>query len=352
MGTRAGWRLNYDGNITDAIASKSFNYQATPTTMLEPTLNYVLCPDANGDQPTAHRMAYWQWGDPQADHVIVCAHGLSRQGRDFDVLALALCARAEKTGHSVRVVCPDVVGRGKSDWLKDPMGYQIPTYAADMLALLAQLKPATLDWVGTSMGGLIGMVVSAQLAFAASNAGEGTARPVMVRKLVLNDVGPAIQWEAIQRIGLYLGNAPRFASLQQAAQAMWIISTGFGPHTPAQWLELSRHMVKPADDADVNGPGGVVLHYDPAIAVPFRAMTKESAAQGEAGLWALYDAMAAQTLVTRGALSDLLTSETAVAMTQRGPKARLVTFEGVGHAPTLIAPDQVGAVGDFLFDTV
>ena len=321
--------------------------------MLEPTLNYVACQDAQG----GHRMAYWQWGDPAAGHVIVCAHGLSRQGRDFDVLAQALCARAEKTGHSARVVCPDVVGRGKSEWLKDPMGYQIPNYAGDMLALLAGLKPATLDWVGTSMGGLIGMVVCAQLGLAAageaSNGAVGDASgvrvpklvPRLVRKLVLNDVGPAIQWEAIQRIGLYLGNAPRFASLAQAAQAMWIISTGFGPHTPAEWLELSRHMVRPADDAQ----GGVALHYDPAIAVPFRTVTQESAAQGEAALWALYDGITAQTLLLRGAQSDLLSPQTALAMTQRGPKARLVAFDGVGHAPTLIALDQVETVCDFIF---
>ena len=322
--------------------------------MLEPSLNFIACPDASG----GHRMAYWQWGDPAAGHVVVCVHGLSRQGRDFDVLAQALCARAENAGHPLRVVCPDVVGRGRSDWLKDPMGYQIPNYAADVLALLAQLKPATLDWVGTSMGGLIGMVVCAQLGLMAANQTSGVApvlapevaapAPTHVRKLVLNDVGPTLQWEAIQRIGLYLGNAARFASLQQAAQAMWIISTSFGPHRPAQWLELSRHMVKPADAAQGGAQGEVILHYDPAIAVPFRTVTQEAAAKGEAGLWAVYDTITAETLVTRGAQSDLLSAPTAHAMTQRGPKARLVEFAGVGHAPTFIAQDQVDTVTDFL----
>ncbi len=277
-------------------------------------------------------MAYWQWGNPQAGHVIICVHGLSRQGRDFDVLAQALVAQADG---AVRIVCPDVVGRGKSDWLKDPMGYQIPSYAADMLALLAQLKPSTLDWVGTSMGGLIGMVICGQ---------PGLPLPASVRKLVLNDVGPTIQFQALQRIGQYLGNAPRFESLEQAAQAMWAISTSFGPHTPAQWLALSQHMVKPMDDAQ----GGVALHYDPAIAVPFRAVTKESAAQGGAALWQVYDNIKASTLLVRGANSDLLSHDTAQAMAERGPKARLVEFEGVGHAPTLIAADQVQTVADFL----
>ena len=297
--------------------------------MTEPTLEFINCPDASG----GHRMAYWQWGNPQAGHVIVCVHGLSRQGRDFDVLAKALVARG---GGAVRVVCPDVVGRGQSDWLKDPMGYQIPNYAADMLALLAHLKPVTLDWVGTSMGGLIGMVIGAQ---------PDTALPAPLRRLVLNDVGPTIQWQALQRIGQYLGNAPRFASLAQAAQAMWVVSTGFGPHTPEEWLALSAPMVKPMTDAQ----GGVALHYDPAIAVPFRAITEEAAAAGEKVMWQLYDVIRAKTLLLRGADSDLLTPGTAQAMTERGPKARLVEFAGVGHAPTLVAADQVAWVVDFLF---
>ena len=225
-------------------------------------------------------------------------------------------------------------GPGHSDWLSDPLGYQLPTYAADMLALLAHLKPQTLDWVGTSMGGLIGLAVCAH----APSVG------VAVRRLVLNDVGPVIQWEALARIGTYLGRAVQFDSLQQAADAMWLISSSFGPHTPAQWLELSRHMVKPISV----GQSGVALHYDPAIAVPFKSITQESAAQGEALLWQLFDGISAQTLLVRGAQSDLLSPLTAQQMTQRGPKARLVEFAGVGHAPTLIAADQVDAVASFL----
>ncbi len=296
--------------------------------MTEPSLHYVDCPETEG----SHRMAYWSWGDPAAPHVVVCAHGLSRQGRDFDVLAAALVAAA---GGAIRVVCPDVVGRGQSDWLKNPALYQIPNYAMDMLVLLAALKPQQLDWVGTSMGGLIGAVVCGQ---------PGLPLPVPVRRLVLNDVGPVIQWEAIQRIGQYLGDAPRFASLEQAAEAMWAISSTFGPHTPAQWLELSRHMVKPVNDAQ----GGVTLHYDPAIAVPFRTITQESAQAGEAMVWQLYDNIKARTLLVRGAQSDLLSADTTAQMLQRGPKPQLVEFAGVGHAPTLIAPDQVKAVVDFL----
>ena len=293
--------------------------------MSEPTLNYVTCPDAAG----GHRMAWWQWGNPAAGHVVVCVHGLSRQGRDFDVLAQALCDRA---GGQLRVVCPDVVGRGRSDWLQDPMGYQIPAYAADMGVLLGELQPATLDWVGTSMGGLIGLVLAGQ-----------PQLPYRIRKLVLNDVGPAISWQAIQRIGEYLGEPVRFSSVEQAAEALRLISVGFGPHTREQWLALTRPMLKPASDGR-----GLMLHYDPAIAVPYRTLTPQTSAQGEVTLWRLYDAITARTLLLRGASSDLLSPETAQAMTQRGPRARLVEFPGVGHAPTLVAADQVQTVCDFL----
>ena len=298
--------------------------------MSEPKLNYLPCADSG----SGHRMAYWEWGPTLASHVVLCVHGLSRQGRDFDVLAQAL---VERSGGAVRVICPDVVGRGKSDWLTDPMGYQVPTYAADMFTLLAHLQPTTqvLDWVGTSMGGLIGLAVCGQTQF---------PLPVPLRRLVLNDVGPVIQWDSIVRIGQYLGRTVQFESLEQAADAMWAVSTTFGPHTPAQWLELSRHMVKPVPGT----ANAVTLHYDPAIAVPFGTMTQDSAMQGEAVLWQLYDAIAAQTLVLRGAQSDLLSAQTARLMTERGPKARLVEFAGVGHAPTLIAADQVDAVTRFL----
>jgi pimeloyl-ACP methyl ester carboxylesterase len=292
--------------------------------MSEPTLNYVSCPDSQG----GHRMAYWQWGRKDAPHTIVCVHGLSRQGRDFDVLAQVLCARSD----ALSVVCPDVVGRGRSDWLSEPAAYQLPTYGADMLALLAQLKPSTLDWVGTSMGGLIGLGLAGQ-----------PELPLKIRRLVLNDVGPVLEWRALQRIGSYLGAPVRFDSIEQAADALRLISAGFGPHSREQWLALTRPMLKPARDGS-----GYGLHYDPAIAVPFRSITQEAAAQGEATLWRLYDAITADTLLLRGADSDLLSADTAMAMTRRGPKARLVEFAGVGHAPTLVVDDQVRVVANFL----
>ena len=293
---------------------------------MQPTLHHLSCPDAIG----SHRMAYWQWGRADHPHVVVCVHGLSRQGRDFDVLARAMVGA---DGQRCRVVSVDIAGRGESDWLGDPAMYGIPQYAGDMLALLGSLKAQTIDWVGTSMGGLIGMAVCAQAASPAFPA---------IRKLVLNDVGPSIQWVALQRISSYLGADKRFDTAQEAIDYLWSLSISFGPHSPDEWRALSLPMLRP------DGPR-FKLHYDPAISLPVKATTQEMAAQGEAALWMLYDAIKAQTLLVRGAQSDLLSAETAKVMTERGPKAQLVEFEGVGHAPTLVANYQVSTVTSFLF---
>jgi pimeloyl-ACP methyl ester carboxylesterase len=269
-------------------------------------------------------MAYWEWGDPANPHVVVCVHGLSRQGRDFDTLALDLAPQC-------RVICPDVVGRGRSDRLADPMAYAIPTYLADMVTLVARLGAEEVDWVGTSMGGLIGL-------------GLASLPGTPVRRIVLNDVGPTIEPVALQRIGSYLGQPVRWATLEEAADALWTISQGFGPHTRQQWLALTQPQLVPGPE------GGFLPHYDPAIAVPFRAVTPEAAAAGEAALWQAYDRVRAPTLLLRGAQSDLLSAITAQAMTRRGPKARLVEFDGVGHAPMLVQPDQRAVVREFLLE--
>lgn len=307
--------------------------------MLEPVLQYLDVPGPQAKNSTERRIAWWDWnatGQVQPGHVVVCVHGLTRQSRDFDTLADALAPHA-------RVVCVDVAGRGHSDWLQDPMAYQIPTYVTDLAVLLGHLRQdyagatgcdlATLsiDWVGTSMGGLIGMALA--------------ALPVMgLRRLVLNDVGIQLPLIALQRIADFVGNAPVFASEQEAVTYLREVSPGFGPHTPEQWLALSRPMLRSSAD-------GWRLHYDPAIAVPFRATVPDqdgAGAEGNALLGRLYDAITAPTLLLRGAESDLLHANTAHAMTQRGPHARCVEFAGVGHAPTLVQPEQVAVVTDFL----
>lgn len=288
--------------------------------MTEPRLSHVQCLDTRG----LHRMAYWEWGDAANPRVLVCVHGLTRQGRDFDTLAQDLAGE-------YRVVCPDVVGRGRSDWLADPAGYAIPAYVADMVTLVARLGVEQVDWVGTSMGGLIGL-------------GLASLPGSPVRCLVLNDVGPTIEPAALVRIGSYVGQPARWKTLDEAADALWAISQGFGPHTREQWLALTRPQLQPDGD-------GFKPHYDPAIAVPLRATTPAMAAAGEAYLWQAYDRITAPTLLLRGALSDLLSHDTALAMTQRGPRATLHELSGVGHAPTLVQPEQRAVVRAFLRST-
>lgn len=285
--------------------------------MTAPRLHHVQALSPQG----LHRMAYWEWGDAANPRVLVCAHGLTRQGRDFDALARRL-------EHRYRVVCPDVVGRGESDWLKDPAGYGLPQYVADMVVLLARLNAEQLDWLGTSMGGLIGLAL-------ASLPGSP------VRRLVLNDVGPSLELAALQRIGSYIGQQMRFASLEEGAKAIHALSQGFGNYSEAEWLALNRPMFRTEDD-------GVRLHYDPAIGVNLRAVNAAQVAAGEAQLWDAWDRLRIPVLLLRGADSDLLSQATATSMSLRGPKAVCVNLPGLGHAPMLDRPEQQQPVLSFL----
>ena len=239
------------------------------------------------------------------------------------------------------MICPDVVGRGQSDWLADPMGYQIPQYAADMLALLAQVHQqapiTTLDWVGTSMGGLIGMGIAGQ---------PGLPLPVPVRRLVLNDVGPVIQWEALQRIGLYLGQqANGLSRSSRRPTAMWAISTSFGRIHPSSGWSLSRAMVRALPES---AGGGITLHYDPAIAVPFKTLTpgvRRGQVKPCCGSCTTTSRPAPCCCVVRSRTCSL--AKPRRPWWQRGPRAHVVEFEGVGHAPTLVAADQVAVQSPF-----
>jgi pimeloyl-ACP methyl ester carboxylesterase len=281
---------------------------------IEPRRRSVQCVSPKG----LHRIAYLEWGDARNRDVLVCVHGLTRSARDFDELARALCGR-------FRVVCPDIAGRGDSDRLADPMLYGVPQYVSDMVTLIARLDVETVSWVGTSMGGLIGMALAAQ---------NGTP----VTRMVLNDVGPVITRASLERIGAYLGMAPMFPDLQQAEAYLRAVHAPFGPHSDAQWRALTEASVRK------NADGAFVLHYDPRIAEPFRSTMPEK----DMELWAVFDAIRCPTLVLRGERSDLLTRQTASEMTRRGPKAKVVEIPGVGHAPTLMHPDQVAIVREFL----
>jgi pimeloyl-ACP methyl ester carboxylesterase len=225
-----------------------------------------------------------------------------------------------------RVICPDVVGRGRSAWLRDKNYYKVPQYCADMVTLLARLDADTVHWVGTSMGGLIGMVLAAQ---------EDTP----ISRLVLNDVGPVVTAVSIARIGEFLGKSPRFASIEEAEIFVRFVSMPFGALSDAEWRHLTIHTMRSLPD------GGFEMAYDPDIAEPFR---QDMGKGQDVELWPIYDAVKCPTLLLRGAHSDLLTEETAQRMTERGPCATLVEIPAVGHAPMLMSADQISIVRDFL----
>lgn len=263
-----------------------------------------------------HRVVYYEWGDPANDRVAICVHGLSRNGRDFDVLGEAL-------SDTHCVIAVDMPGRGSSQWLPDPSDYVFPTYLTTLTALVARSGASQVAWVGTSMGALLGMVMAAQ-------------RDTPVSRLVVNDAGPLIEPAALARIRDYLGLAPTFATLAEAGAYIRRVSAPFGPLTDAQWDHLTRTSVAP------DAQGRYALTYDPGIAAPFKS------AAAPPDLWPIWDAIRCPTLVLRGAQSDLLSAATAQAMTTRGPKARLVEFPGIGHAPMLLSTDQLAPVVAFL----
>jgi len=315
--------------MSDVVAGRSSADAA-------PRLDYVTCASASG----LHRMAYWEWGDPGNDRVVVCVHGLTRTGRDFDPLARVL-------QKDYRVVCPDVVGRGRSDWLINPAGYVVPQYVADMVTLLARLNPARLDWIGTSMGGLIGLALAGALT--ASPAlrpprgpwGVGDGPDIPLARLVLNDVGPALDAGGLSRISLYVGEDKRFGSFQQAVDYVHAMSKGFGPHDAAGWEDLTRDVFHEQD-------GQWVRHYDLRIAQPFAQQTPVALEAAEQVLWQAWDHWSGESLVLRGEQSDILSSDTLRQMLARNSRARGVEFPGVGHAPTLRTAEQIGVVQDFL----
>jgi pimeloyl-ACP methyl ester carboxylesterase len=278
--------------------------------------NTVQCLSPTG----LHHMHYTEWGARDNPRIVICVHGLSRNCRDFDALAQTL----EK---DFRVVCPDIVGRGKSDWLSNKAGYVNAQYAADITTLIARLTadgPRDILWVGTSMGGIIGMLLA-------------SLPNTPIRRLVLNDVGGVVPRAAIARIVTYLGKDPRFATFKELEACVRTIAASFGQLTDAQWEHLTRHNGKQHPD----GQWG--FNYDPGIAAPFQSVELT-----DVPLWQHYDAISCPTLLLRGADSDLLLKDTALAMTQRGPRAQLVEFAGVGHAPMLMSADQIAAVGAFL----
>jgi pimeloyl-ACP methyl ester carboxylesterase len=281
-----------------------------------PRQRYVQCISPGG----LHRIAYTEWGDPHNPRVLVCVHGLTRSGRDFDRFAAAMAA-------THRVVCPDVAGRGLSSWLADPNYYGVAQYVADMVTLIARLEVESVEWFGTSMGGLIGMALAG-------------LKDSPIRKMLLNDVGPHIEPDALTRIGSYLGKPERFETQQQGIEHAALLAQSFGPLTPDEWREINTPLLHERD-------GAWQFRYDPRIAQPFAAVTPELAAAGEAALWRSFAAIEGPVLVVRGAQSDLLSRETLAQMVERGRNVTSAEIAGVGHAPAFLDAQQIGLARRF-----
>lgn len=265
------------------------------------------------------RFAYYEWGDAENPRVALCVHGLSRNARDFDWLARGLAA-------SHRVIAVDCAGRGGSDRLKDLSAYQIATYIGDVFDLLKHLGITEVDWIGTSMGGLMGMAVAADPRTKAT-----------VRRLVLNDIGPFLPGKAMDRIGTYVGRAPLFPDLAAAKAYQATVNAEWHAMTEEQRDHLARHSVRPHDG------GGYEIHYDPVIGAPLH-----NGRVPDLKIWERWDPVACPVLVLRGANSEVLLAETAEEMTRRGPRATLAEIPGVGHTPSLMTAEQIGLIAKFL----
>ena len=277
---------------------------------------FVEC--SSGD--TKHRMAYHAWGDPANPQVLFCVHGLTRRGSDFKTLARAMCK-------DYYVVCPDVVGRGESDRLSNPMMYAVPQYVADMAQLVKHLGVAQINWFGTSMGGLIGMVYASM-----------PHSPI--RKMLINDVGPRIEPEAIARLGSYVGQAFAFANREEALIKLNQICATFGDHTPQEWEVYNGPML-------VQRGGKWVMHYDADIAVPFASVNPIMAKAGEMAMWHAFKQIHIPMLIVRGGNSDLLSAATVAEMCKVNPYARCIEIPNVGHAPAFVKAEQIALAKEF-----
>lgn len=303
--------------------------------MSEPRLHYVTCTNPYG----LHRMAYWEWGNPDNDRVLLCVHGVSRSGRDFDEVA-------HEMSKTHRVICPDVVGRGASDFHENPDFYAVPNYVADMLTLIAHLKPKTLDYLGTSMGGIIGMVLAGANALLKQKTLKNTALPtetgIPLHRMILNDVGPKLEQAALARISDYIGLPTRFSSLEEAIQVLKVKAASFGPMADRHWEIFARAGLKQEGNEWVQ-------QYDLNIAKGFIALSSpEAVEKSEKTLWSMYKLIDIPTLIIHGEVSDLLSAESVDKMLVENVHASMVRIKGTGHAPALLEADQVAIIYNFL----
>ncbi len=266
-----------------------------------------------------HRVIYYEWNDNKAVNTLLCVHGMTRVGRDFDYLAQALQSHYQ-------VVCPDMVGRGKSDRFKVRDSYKIEQYLSDLTALIARLNISSLDWLGTSMGGILGMIMAAQ-------------PNTPVRRLILNDVGTQMPEGAVKRILGYAGVKIHFPTQEEAENFLRFIYTPFGITEKEHWHHLFQYSL--TDDPE----GGYTLNYDPQVV----GAAEEKKQLFE--LWDLWDKIKCPVLVIQGENSDILTDDIISLMRKRGPQFDLIRIPRCGHAPMLIEQKQIMVVKDWLEST-
>jgi pimeloyl-ACP methyl ester carboxylesterase len=284
-------------------------------------LNYLTLSDPSNPARPRH-LAYYEWGDAANPDVVVCVHGLSRNGRDFDSLAQALASR-------YRILCPDMAGRGKSDWLTSKTDYSYATYVADMFAFFNALQLKKVDWLGTSMGGIIGMMLAAQ-------------QQGHIGRLILNDIGSVVSATGLKRILSYVGSSSVFAHADEAMATLKSIIAPFGITSEAHWQYMFTASFNPLPD------GRYAFAYDPDISKPLKETLNTADAITDIDLTAIWNAIQCPVLILRGAQSDILARTTALAMCQRTAPTRLVEFEGAGHAPALLDEVQIRTVVDWL----
>ncbi|MEL6946394.1 MAG: alpha/beta hydrolase [Pseudomonadota bacterium] len=268
-----------------------------------------------------HRINYLEWGNPKEfkhQETLLCVHGLTRNARDFDYFAGKMCEK-------YRVVCPDVVGRGDSDHITNADGYNYLQYNADMNALIARLGVTEVNWVGTSMGGIIGMVLA-------------SVAQSPVRRLVVNDIGPEVSRDALMSIAEYIGRAEEFASVQQVEDYLRGIYTEFAPMTDDDWSHLAHY-------ASRRTPHGTWrLKVDSRVGDAFR----DSISYFNVDMWETWEKISCPVLVLRGRNSTFLSEQTAERMLACGPQTDLVEFDNTGHTPTLRNDEQVKVIEDWL----
>jgi pimeloyl-ACP methyl ester carboxylesterase len=265
-----------------------------------------------------HRIRYWEWGLEDSARTVICVHGLTRNGRDFDDLAQFLA------GRGWRVVCPDIVGRGESDWLQHKENYDFSTYVNDMSQLIARLGGAPVHWVGTSMGGIIGQLIAAK-------------DQAPIKRMVLNDIGPLIDAQGLSRIKGYVGNDPSFPNFEAAEEAINKVTDKFGPMNKTQRKRFVEVSIRKRSN------GAFTTNYDPRIAWAFKENDPE-----DVDMWSLWPLIKCPILVIRGVDSDLLSASTSHRMQTEGPKAEEYVLEGVGHAPTLMSSEEINRITLFL----